>query len=538
MRGYVMKETFQPFGRLLQRIAHRTRDDWRREWASGGEPWRTEAEISPERQAELRDMATFDGVELNRADVEWLLHALPSGPLTHVRTDRDPGARVRGLDLYGADLRGQDLSELPLAETDFTMALLTGAKLERADLSYAVFDLGSLKDANLRNAMLYGASVQDCATTGARFDGAVLTASRLENAPLDGCSFQNAVLPHVNLRGASLQSCDLSGAILSGAWLESAALSRSCLAGANLTGAYLAGAFLNEAILDGETRLNDIILADSEGWGPQLVDVQWGDANLSVVDWSPVRNFGQERRIYLKSWLLRQDRLARALDRVDACSTATRAYRQLSTALRAQGLSEAANRFAYRARVLERQLLASEASFDLPLDTPLTVPAPQPGPLAPIVDRIVDQLSKDGSWPDEPAAPRSRLSRRWSAKGFRGRLVVWTRKTERLGRKQSARFAWFLLDVIAGYGYIPLRCVISYLTVVVGFSFVYARQAHNWNLGDALITSIYSFHGRSLGSGYSSITTGMRGVSAAEAVIGLLLEITFIATLTQRIFRQ
>ncbi len=484
-------------------------------------------------------MTTFDGVGAKPRRREWLLHALLLGP-TDGRA-HGPGSRrpSRGPVLYGADLRGQNLSGLPLAETDFTMALLTGAKLERADLHYAVFDLGSIVDANLRNAMLYGASIQDCATTGAHFDGAVLTASRVEEAALDGCSFRDAVLPHVNLRGASLQSCDLTGAVLSGAWLESAALSRSRLAGANLTGAYLARAFLNEAILDGETRLNDVILADSEGWGPHLVDVQWGDANLSAVDWNLVRHIGEERRISLKSWRSQNDRLARALDRVDACSTATRANRQVSTALRAQGLSEAANRFAYRARVLEfHNCQRRRGIVQLADRHPRDGSGAAAGAAVRIDGEVVDQLRADGTWPDEPPALHRRPRHRWSADGLDSRLVIGVRKSTRYVRKQGARFAWYLLDLIAGYGYRPLRCAVAYVLVVGGFAAVYMLQAHNWNFGTALITSIYSFHGRGLGSGSSSITTGVRGISAAEAITGLLLEITFIATLTQRIFRQ
>jgi hypothetical protein len=124
-----MKNSPQQFGRLLRRGSRRTPDYWRQEWVSRGEPWRTHAEISFQRQTELRRMSGLNGVELTRADVEWLLHILPSGPLMDAHRGRDDDIPLRGLRLCGADLRHQDLSALPLAETDFTMALLSGASL-------------------------------------------------------------------------------------------------------------------------------------------------------------------------------------------------------------------------------------------------------------------------------------------------------------------------------------------------------------------------------------------------------------------------
>ena len=91
-------------------------------------PWRTEPEVSTERQRELaehRDGTTyipdistgqypFKDVSLSRADIEWLLHNHENGRGPVQWEDKRQRGRV-GLDLRGALLNGIDLTGLPLA---------------------------------------------------------------------------------------------------------------------------------------------------------------------------------------------------------------------------------------------------------------------------------------------------------------------------------------------------------------------------------------------------------------------------------------
>ena len=99
--------------------------EWRAYWQEHGQPWRLEPEIDAERQAFLdarrairrnvvRTVYPFEGVELTRADVEWLLatHENGRGP---VDWDDPTQRRRRGLDLHGAVLTGVNLRYLPLA---------------------------------------------------------------------------------------------------------------------------------------------------------------------------------------------------------------------------------------------------------------------------------------------------------------------------------------------------------------------------------------------------------------------------------------
>ena len=147
------------------------RERWRTQWRSQGQPWRTEPEITEERQAELTERRAVvaeiaqgifpfagDEIGLTRADIEWLLatHEDERGPIDWA----DPAQRTRsGLDLRGARLSGLDLRGLPLAgligglpEHEWRNASprqieAAALHLERADLS----------EAHLEGALLEGA---------------------------------------------------------------------------------------------------------------------------------------------------------------------------------------------------------------------------------------------------------------------------------------------------------------------------------------------------------------------------------------------
>src|SRR6266849_1363018 len=96
-----------------------------------------------------------------------------------------------------------------------------------------------------------------------------------------------------------------------------------------------------------------------------------------------------------------------------------------------------------------------------------------------------------------------------------------------------------LLDLLAGYGYRPIRTLLWYVLVVGGFATAYAFSGHLPALPDALVYSLTSFHGRGFFPGLGSETTlhnTLVVLAAAEAVIGLFIEISFIATFTQRYF--
>ena len=96
-----------------------------------------------------------------------------------------------------------------------------------------------------------------------------------------------------------------------------------------------------------------------------------------------------------------------------------------------------------------------------------------------------------------------------------------------------------LLDLLAGYGFRPGRSVIWYLVMIFGFALAYFTFGHLPFFPDAFVFSLTSFHGRGFFPGLgseNSLHNPLVVIAAFEAVIGLLIEISFIATFTQRFF--
>ncbi|HEU0028675.1 MAG TPA: pentapeptide repeat-containing protein [Ktedonobacterales bacterium] len=245
------------------------------------------------------------------------------------------------------------------------------------------------------------------------------------------------------------------GADLNGARCDGVLLKR-----ANLSGAYLRGASFND-----RSNLNEMRLQDETYGSARMADIRWSGTNLAVVDWEHLTRLGEEQRaVRTARGKLRGSRA----DILRRYSAAVRAYRQLATSLRAQGLNEDADRYAYRAQKLQAVVL--------------------------------------------------RRKRQW---------LRWLGST--------------MLDLVAGYGYHPLRSALTYLLVVGGFAAAYYAlgQTVSPALGplDAVIFSLTSFHGRGFSPGAAvTLHSPLTVLAAIEAVAGLLIEITFIATFTQRFF--
>jgi uncharacterized protein YjbI with pentapeptide repeats len=442
----------------LQRPANDDKEAWEAYWESLGQPWRTEPEIDIERQMYLAkqrniepDLAQlifpFDGISLNRADVEWLLatHENGRGPVIWI----DKSQREReGLDLRGADLRGANLSGLPLAclycglnGEDILNLIEPSEALE--GIAPVHLEKAILKDAHLEGANFYCAHLEEVDLSGANLEGAMLSGAHLDLANLNS----------VYLKGALLGDTFLKGTSLVGAHLEDASLRGAFLIRTNLRHVFL-----------GNTDLRYATWIDKNGVGPHLLNVHWGDTDLGVVKWSQIKVLGDEDRALDdefkgKDWLLRE--------RIDCNEEAVRSYRQLSVTLRNQGLNEDAARFAYRSQLMKRKVYLLQRNF----------------------------LSFLGS---------------------------------------------LFLDLLSGYGYKPLRCFIAYLIVILSFALAYFIIGHTVGpvlspLG-SVVFSMTSFHGRGFFPGGIGLDDPLTVVAALEAFIGLLIEVTFIATLTQRLF--
>jgi uncharacterized protein YjbI with pentapeptide repeats len=563
----------------LQKVIRPITDDraaWDAYWQAQNQPWRTEPEISPERKVELekcravvpdieKGIYPFKGMKLDRADLEWLLSTMDSDPDSETWSDEKAkdhsGLDVRGADLQHADLHGLPLTQLRgglkiddwykvnkeqgsmavvlmggtnlieaqlkgadlsgaqleganlagaqleganLAGTQLEGAYLNGAHLEKANLSEAhlegaILNTAQLKGAYLNRAQLKGAYLNRAQLEGvnlseahlekanlseAHLEGVNLSEAHLEEAILNRAHLEGVILNRAQLKGAYLNRAQLKGADLSGVQLEGANLAGARLEGANLVGALLEGAYLNGAHLEGanlagalleganlngahleKANLRNIRLANQRDVGPQLADVQWGNTNLAVVDWSCVSMLGDEFEAIQGN--TREGKRKDTSERLLEYQEAVRANRQLSVALQVQGLHEEAARFAYRAQRLQRTVLRRQQKFG------------------------------------------------------------------------SYLFSGFL-DLIAGYGYRPVRSLIAYLVMIFFFMGLYLLNAHfvaphlRWD--EALVLSVSSFHGRGFFSQDISLGDTYARLAAAEAVVGLLIEISLIATFTQRFF--
>jgi hypothetical protein len=333
----------------------------------------------------------------------------------------------------------------------------------------------------------------------AHLEGAKLTASRLEKANFFTAHLEGATLAYTHLEGTNFLDAHLEGAKLDSSHLEGKSFAAddpywqrirqwmpdfpATLAPANLRGAYF----------DAATVLNDAVLVDTQHGAVQVADARWGGVNLAVVpDWSPFTErhipLGDERvawawkaapfseseaerkRPRKQRTQTRQDHVARqAQARLDAFQVAVRANRQLATTLRAQGMNEQADYFAYHAQVVQRAVLRQQ-------------------------------------------------------------------------RKWGRAFGSWLLAVVSGYGYQPVRSIIAYVVIISLFAGAYLLNgqfaAPHLSWDEALVLSISSFHGRGFFSTGITLGDTLARLAAGEAIIGLLIEITFIATFTQRFFAR
>jgi len=313
---------------------------------------------------------------------------------------------------------------------------------------------------------LHGADLREARLKSADLSQAHLEGADLSEAQLAGADFRGA-----HLTGANLYQAQLQGANLRDAQLDKADLYQAQLDGAYLYGANLMQSDLRKASMDKQTRLD---------WYTILTEVRldgttFDTTNLSEVNWQVVPLLQDELRAQRARYLAdykeeakRGQRKPRTKRR-NEYKAAARAYRRLVVALQANGMSEEAAGYAYRAQMMQRSAY------------------------------------RYGGW---------RTRGRWLFSGF--------------------------LDLLAGYGYKPGRSVVAYLLVIFGFAATFFTLGKvvgpTFSPLGALVFSVTSFHGRGFFPGGIALDDPITVTAAAEAIIGFLIEISFIATFTQRFF--
>jgi uncharacterized protein YjbI with pentapeptide repeats len=290
--------------------------------------WGDPIESIPEaRRAELK--------RLHDEQVKWAAEPHPD-------PYRSPFAKATGSAAFrvrvGAGVDAPVSQPLTGAEVFFLAA--NALAWPKGDLAQTVLQLSDVASYPILLFLhLEGASLE-----GAHLDGAVLNFANLEGADLTGAHLEVAYLA-----GAHLDDAHLPGVHLEGSYLGFAHLGR-----ADLSGAHLEGAHLEHSILDSSTLLNDAVITNERYGSISVVDVRWQGVNLAVMDWNQVALLGDEQSARFSA---DEDGPKNGARRIQEYEVAVRANRQLALVLRAQGINEHANRFAYRAQVVERDLL-------------------------------------------------------------------------------------------------------------------------------------------------------------------------------------
>jgi uncharacterized protein YjbI with pentapeptide repeats len=302
-------------------------------------------------------------------------------------------------------------------------------------------------------------------------------AIQLDGADLRQAQLEGAILMWARLIGADLYQGRLDGAFLTNSRLEQADLRAAHLERAQLNAAHLEGANLREAHLAGADLHGAFLDAQTALHGATLSNAAYGVVSVADVSWDGVN-------LAVLSWRATQPLGDEARARTVKGEDGARKPR--TTRVAEYEAAVRSNR--QLATAMRRQGMSEEA--------------------------------------DNFAYRAQRLQRR---------LLV------RQGRWGAGCFSW-LLDLISGYGYKPLRSLIAYLLIIGLFAGAYLLNAQfaaphlTWD--ESLVLSISSFHGRGFFTSGISLGDTLARLAAGEAIIGLLIEITFIATFTQRFFAR
>lgn len=393
-----------------------------------------DSEPTPKRQGELR--AAYD---------------------MNVAMERDPYAdveiRTLGEVLWIQRERGWATDEVHFRKhrADFNRAHLSAANLSGLQLLHGDLREGQLTEVNLSGALLLYT----------RLSSADMAYSLLSGANLDSADLRGANMAFSEAQGTNFAGTDLRGANLSCSVLHGASFNYANLSGTNLAFADLRGADLTNAMFDGTTNLTSTTLDSTT----MVRDVAWNGASIGGIAWELIDTLGEEEAI---------PSAANDRERLYAYEAAARAYRQLATALRSQGLNEHADRFVYRAQLCRRVVL------------------------------------------------RLQGVRKWPA--YLGSLILWA----------VAGYGYNLWRIAAAY--VGILVLFSLLYMFMGVH-SHAGEPGIQAFWDSFLVSLSSIHGRTLFEQLGAWSPAA-WVAAIESVFGIVIEGIFVAMLIQRFFSR
>jgi hypothetical protein len=122
------------------------------------------------------------------------------------------------------------------------------------------------------------------------------------------------------------------------------------------------------------------------------------------------------------------------------------------------------------------------------------------------------------------------------AAGFAYRAQIMQRKRFWYKRKFLAYLGSLILALVSGYGYKVGRCFIAYALVIGVFATIYHLLGTHPAWNESIVISMTAFHGRGFFPEQFHPGDPQALAAAIEALVGLLIEISLIVTLTQRFF--
>lgn len=204
------------------------------------------------------------------------------------------GSRFNDVNLKDANLKGANLTGVEFTgssntnyeKSDFTRAILSGAKFNSSNLTGVIFNdtifngslfkHSTLTDVHFKNANLTGAQFKNTFLSNVDFTNANLTGARLSGASFIPIKYENLNLTGANLSWAtfdtlSLNGNDLTGADLTGTHFNNVDLTNVNFSGLDLTIVVFKNVNLTNANLS-RTNLSGLDLTDSDLTGADLTD--------------------------------------------------------------------------------------------------------------------------------------------------------------------------------------------------------------------------------------------------------------------------
>lgn len=302
-----------------------------------------------------------------------------------------------------------------------------------------------------------------------------MAAVQMEETLLIGTSLEGIKLNEAQLRGANLYRANLEGAEFKGAFLEKAFLNEAYLGGASFSSAHLEGADLRRAHLEGKSTQPADFRRAFFDTATVLNDICIGNKEHGVITVADVRWNGVNLSVVQWSEVKMLGDEYRARQKwLDGYE------KDKNTRIKEHEAAVRAN----------RQLV----------------------------------VALQGQGMNEVAARFAYRAQMLQRK------VFWFQ-----GKFGQYLFSLFL-DLLTGYGYKLERSIFAYLLVIGVFAALYYHLGAHLAWNEAIVISMTAFHGRGFFPEQFHPGDPQALIAAIEAFVGLLVEVTLIATLTQRLF--